>query len=262
LVEQYQKSPTEHRELDLEKKREVILHRLNDLYSRASSLFPSVKLDRLITKRPDVHEICACEEACGCIAQEQVRPWEDNRNAEYAVVPLPSSLDKLPPGWQVLAKREEDLRVAQANEAVEALRSDIANKSYLYRANRSLAQGKRERTRGYDTINSVESLMRINGQRYKLATWALSRLGASEKYPQFQILTRTDTKAVTAIYEPNKPGQRTDDLSWIWKLSVTKDPHSTSDRLLEGKFPPAMNPQFLMSWCTTQQSIVSIGFDH
>jgi hypothetical protein len=238
LVETYQKSPTEGQEVDLEKKRELIVTRLNDFYSRAASLFPSLKLDRLISKRPDLHNICACEETCGCMAQEEPRSWEDNQKAEYAVVPLPSSFDKLPVGWEVLAKREEVLRVAQANEALEALRSDIANKSYLYRSNQNLAQGKRERTRGYDAINSVEKSMRINGQRYKLATWALSRLGASDNYPQFQPLTRMDTKAVTAIYNPNKPGLRTDDLSWIWKFSTLKD-SEPGDRLLEGKSWPS-----------------------
>ncbi|KAJ2912055.1 hypothetical protein MD484_g8358, partial [Candolleomyces efflorescens] len=233
LVGHYHRAPTTARELEIEKKRETILHRLNEFYSRASSHFPSLNLDRLTTSFPDLHDTCACELACSCLAQEKVRPSDHQSAAEYAVVPLPSSLDTLPPGWNVLAKREEDLRVAQANEALEDLRSDIANKSYLYRANRSLAQGKRERTRGYDAINTVEGSMRMNGQRYRLAVWALKRLGVSEKYPHFRNLTRADTKAVTAIYEPNKPGLRTDDLSWIWKLEVTNGTDFTNDRLTE-----------------------------
>ncbi|KAJ2921882.1 hypothetical protein H1R20_g15212, partial [Candolleomyces eurysporus] len=215
LVEGYHKSPTQARELELEKKRESILTKLNDLYSRAATLFPSVKFDRMKGGRPDVHDVCTCEESCGCFAREKDRPWEDGKQVEYAVVPLPSSFDNVPSGWDPLIKKEIDLRVAQANEALENLRSDIVNKSYLYRANRGLAKGKRERTRGYDTINLVETSMQLNAQRYKLAKWALKRLAA-----------------VTAIYDPNKPGLRTDDLSWIWRLNVKKD-SETHDQLEE-----------------------------
>ncbi|RXW11360.1 hypothetical protein EST38_g14495 [Candolleomyces aberdarensis] len=144
-------------------------------------------------------------------------------DVELSIIPLPSSFDVLPDGWMDLAQTEEELRVAQANEALELLRSDIGHKSYLYRANRALANGKRERTRGYDSINAVERSMRINAQKYRLALWALERLSVATKYPQFQALVREDTKAVTAIYDPNKPGLRTDIMSWIWKINIKED---------------------------------------
>jgi hypothetical protein len=168
-----------------------------------------------------------------CSASDVDRPWADRAETEYTVVPLPSSFLTLPLGWTDLAHSEEALRVAQANEALESLRADIGHKSYLYRANRGLATGKRERTRGYDAINSVERSMRLNAQKYKLARWSLEHLGALNRYTQFQPLLREHTKGVTAIYDPNKPGQRTDDLSWIWKMNVKGDSEAY-DYLHEG----------------------------
>jgi hypothetical protein len=104
---------------------------------------------------------------------------------ELSIVPLPSSFEVLPEGWSSIAKKEEELRVAQANEALEFLRADIGHKSYLYHANRSLANSKRERTHGYDSINAIEQSMCLNAQKYQLAQWALGRLGMAGNYPQF-----------------------------------------------------------------------------
>jgi hypothetical protein len=237
LVEIFHKVPTLSRELELEKKRESLLTRLNDFYSRAAGLFPSIRFDRIRGQGHQVQDVCTCKADCNCSVAEGARSQNDGEQAEHAIVLLPSSFATLPEGWDGLAHREESLRVAQANEALEAVRSDIGNKSYLYRANRSLATGKRERTRGYDAINGVERSMRINAQRYKIARWALHRLAKVDKYPQFQVLSSADTRAVTAIYDSNMPGLRTDDLSWIWKMNVQKDTEAHS-RLEESTYIP------------------------
>lgn len=141
----------------------------------------------------------------------------DESDVEVSPIPLPSSFDARPAGWVRVSNLEEELRVAQAEEALEALRVDISHKSFLYLENRDWATGKRERTRGYDRINAVEANMRLHIKKYECARWALGRLGVGGKYPQFLPLTRADTKAVTAVFNPNKRGERNAGMSWIWR---------------------------------------------
>ncbi|KAF6744445.1 hypothetical protein DFP72DRAFT_1078508 [Ephemerocybe angulata] len=110
-----------------------------------------------------------------------------------------------------------------ANEALLAICTGVARKSYEYRRNRKLATGKRDRTRTYDAINAIEATMRTDIKRYDQARWALSRLGLLTQYPHLKELTREDTKAVTAVYSPNARGQRDVALSWIWTVNMDHD---------------------------------------
>lgn len=135
------------------------------------------------------------------------------------ILPLPSSLRKLPDIWGPLIVREELLRVSQANEALQDLRTEIAKKSAMYRSNDELAAGKRDRLRSYTAINHVEKDMRRLVKRYSEATWALQALGVSGKYPHLRPIRRSDLKAVTSVYKPNAPGQRNSGLSWIWTIA-------------------------------------------
>ncbi|KAJ3520162.1 hypothetical protein NMY22_g12875 [Coprinellus aureogranulatus] len=141
----------------------------------------------------------------------------DPSSVEMKPLPLPSSFNVVPTGWVRISKLEEELRVAQAEEVLESLRVDIGHKSFLYLENRDWATGKREQTRGYDRINAVEENMRSHIKKYNCAMWALCRLRVADNYPWFLSLSRADTKAVTAVYNPNKRGDRTAGMSWIWR---------------------------------------------
>lgn len=200
--------------------------KLTNLYKQATKLFPGVDLDTndCAQWENDTIEVCGCEEACACEELAQL-PWgrhvvNTSAYQELEPIPLPSSFDKLPDGWSSLARKEEKLRVAQAEEALEALRGHIAHKSFLYRENTNWATGKRGRTKSYDEINEVEQKMRSKIKVYESAIWALARLGVAHKYPRFQKITRADTKAVTAVFDPNRRGQRNEGLSWIWQVMV------------------------------------------
>lgn len=66
--------------------------------------------------------------------------------------------------------------------------------------------------------------MQSHIKKYEPARWALSQLGVSDKYPHFLPITRTDTKAVTAVFDPNKRGDRNAGMSWIWRRHGTIEP--------------------------------------
>ncbi|KAF5342232.1 hypothetical protein D9611_002090 [Ephemerocybe angulata] len=214
------------REVETARKAQAIIRLMNIFYTEAEDLFPDVKLEDM---RPKVwgieEEVCICEDECICEEEDVARTAELLRGSEHELspLPLPSSLEERPDGWDVVFQKEEILRVAQADDALEELRNHIVQKSRLYRENKKLASGKRERTRGYDAINEVERSMRYQVQRYRSALWALERLDVAEKYPQFQVLTRAHTTAVSSVYDPNKAGARDEALSWIWHLNVEGD---------------------------------------
>ena len=97
----------------------------------------------------------------------------------------------------------------------------IGHKSYLYRSNVRLAEGKRQRTRGYDTVKVVDQQLRMHIKIYTHARWALIRLGAdADVLNRFQKLLPEHTNAITAVYKPNAGGQRNKPLSWIWTMKT------------------------------------------
>ena len=147
----------------------------------------------------------------------------DPTTDEFSALPLPSSFKNLPNGWSKVAKIEERLRVAQAEEALDDLRGDIGHKSYLYRAKKAASSSTKGVTRSFDEINRVEASMRQHIKRYESARWAMEQLGVSDKYPRFRTISRGDTKAVTAVYDPNRAGERDAELSWIWKIHLKGD---------------------------------------
>ncbi|KAJ3533206.1 hypothetical protein NMY22_g7429 [Coprinellus aureogranulatus] len=224
--------------VDIATKSQALTKRLDKLYDIAADLFSDIDLDHEGNQwENDCVEVCVCEEECSCEELAEL-PWfrepvDVSSHSELLPLPLPSSFEELPPGWKVFAKQEEKLRVAQAEEALESLRGAIAEKSYLYRGNKSFATGKRGRTRQYQDINEIESRMRLQIKYYESALWALMRLGVYKKYGRFQRITRADTKAVTAIFDPNRRGERNASLSWLWHIDLGGAKVSDGDYLRE-----------------------------
>ncbi|KAJ3533262.1 hypothetical protein NMY22_g7406 [Coprinellus aureogranulatus] len=216
------KNPTASESVILAKKRQALAKRVTTFLHEFSALFPSLDQSSSSLQHwaNDAIEICVCEGDCLCGAMAELplaREDVDESSVELSKLPLPSSFNRKPSSFARARTIEEDLRVAQADEALEALRTDIGHKSFLYLENRDWAMGKRERTRSYDRINAVEANMRINIKRYDSARWALDRLGVLSRYPQFLPISRADTKAVSAVYDPNRRGDRNAGMPWIWR---------------------------------------------
>lgn len=226
LLRRTSKDPTAAESVSVAQKGQALAKRVKALARRIQDLYPKLNFEELGGRHwaNDNIQICVCEDDCLCDVLEELplgRDPVDDSLLELSAVALPSAFDTLPYGWVGVKNIEEALRVAQANEALEALRVDIGHKSFLYLENRDWATGKRERTRGYDRINAVEQNMRSHLKRYESARWALHRLGVAHDYPQFLPITRADTRAVTAVYNPNKRGDRNAGMSWIWRGSGT-----------------------------------------
>lgn len=210
-------------DVSLERRRNKFIARVNTWFADGREIWPDVDLNQLDVRTSIVRNLCVCEEDGEMYDEDQCQcrlspAADDKRPPDIdTILPLPSSLVVLPDGWAQVAKQEEALRVAQARELLQKIRSDIATKSHLYAGNRTMALGKRNKTRAYRKINQIESSMRSSIKQYDLARWALLRLNVLNQYPDLREIVKADTKAVVSVYDPNRPGQRDKGLSWLWK---------------------------------------------
>ncbi|EAU83280.2 hypothetical protein CC1G_13152 [Coprinopsis cinerea okayama7 len=215
--------------VELMQRRERIQTDLDSFVATAVRLFPTVEF-RGYDRPPDVapeidNDDPEDAEGTGLIEEED-NPFlnSDDCDIEDVEVPLPSSFTRLPETMTRARKKEIRLRIAQANDALEGIRTEIGHKSFLYRSNIRLADGKKQKTRGYQAIKAADSSLRHHLRLYNQSRWALNRLGAKPStLERYRPIVREDTKAITAVYQPNAPGQSKATLSWIWSLDVKGD---------------------------------------
>ena len=134
---------------------------------------------------------------------------------------LPSSWPgRLPPELSTARLTEIQLRLAQADEALEGIRREICHKSYIYRNNVRLAENKKGKQRGYNAANAADHSLKQHVRVYKQAHWALGALQAPDALTErFQVLHPADLQPLKSIYLPNAPGQSNLRIPWIWRLA-------------------------------------------
>ena len=149
------------------------------------------------------------------IPAEQVRLW------------LPSSFTKserIQMDLGQAAKVEAELREGQANDALEALRAGLAEKSLRFRTEVKPARGQKTMTRAWDSIHRADKQIRGAVRYYRLAKSALVRLGASSGLlSRYQEIQKKDLKMSRDIVEENRVGQRSSELPWFWRLDSKWD---------------------------------------
>jgi hypothetical protein len=122
-------------------------------------------------------------------------------------------------GLKDLVKSELSLRQGQANDAMEAIRIGIGEKSFRFRDQLRTSKAKVQKTRSWAAIHTVDRQLKLNCSIYKQARQAMIGLGAPKAIlDRYQVLTSDDLHTNTAVQEPNARGQRNKELSWIWKM--------------------------------------------
>jgi hypothetical protein len=212
------KSKSERQELEVARKWEQLQLEINTFYETAAVLFPDVNFQDIHCNNPPQEAVEIDGEDLSDTEDEDNPFSLSLNNAEDVALALPSSFPfLLPDSMHVAHSTELKLRVAQADEALESIRSEIGHKLFLFRSNIRLAEVKKKRLRGYAAVAAVDKSMRIHIRIYHQAVWAMGRLDAPQPtlnlYPR---LTREDTQAITAVYKPNVAGERNKPLSWIW----------------------------------------------
>ena len=119
------------------------------------------------------------------------------------------------------AKKEIELRIAQADEALEGVRREVCHKSYIYRTNIRLVANKEGKVQGYAALHATDCSLRHHIRIYIQAKWSLERLKAPRAVlNQFPELWDTDIQPLKAIYQPNARGESMVAVPWIWKINV------------------------------------------
>ena len=133
---------------------------------------------------------------------------------EHRPLPLPSYQNCEDPNAII----ELEWRQKQADRILDSIRSTIAEKSFQYSHVLRVAPRKSVQTRARAAIAKMNSLIATYAESYSRCRLAMIRLDAEGKIlERYQVLTRGDLKASTALIDPNKPGASQMRLSWIWK---------------------------------------------
>jgi hypothetical protein len=155
----------------------------------------------------------------------------DDLNPEDISILLPSSL-----GWewcvhhsvQSLAKKEAQLRHAQANDAIHSMRLALGFKSALFRDQVRQANTQRTKTRAWDAIHSADTTVHQHARNYSMARDAYLKIQhAYEDGPELPQLRSEDLRVSTAILGAAQVGQRNTQLPWIWSFGATIDQDGT-----------------------------------
>jgi len=218
------KKPSAEQRSEIAQRRGALRRQIDDFHELAEHLFPSL----------DVYDINFNPIPFG---DEVISDAEDDDEATLPAIPR-GDVEKidllLPSSWpgpwpaELLQGRynEIQLRLAQAEEALEGIRREICHKSYIYRTNVRLAANKKGKQRGYDAANAADRAMRHHVRIYNQARWALAALQAPPaQTKRFQVLQASDLQALKSIYMPNSRGQSSIRIPWIWKLT----PYADSD---------------------------------
>ena len=185
--------------------KEKVIQRFDKLMDTAEYLFPDLDFTELVY-RPS--------------------PWSKKGDDTIVArcVPLPSQVTTLPEAYQDAREREIALRIGEANDALQGIRTEIGYKSYLYRAQIRPYKGKNRRTRGWDNIKRSDRELKFHQKVYSHALSALRNLHASaDILAQYKEITKEDLRTVTAVSEPNARGQSKEKLAWFWSLDVAGD---------------------------------------
>lgn len=157
--------------------------------------------------------------------------WEEEGDieapAEKVKLWLPSSFTKperVKMGLEQVARVEAELREGQANDALEALRAGLAEKSLRFRTEVRPAKSQKTMTRAWDSIHRADKQIRGAVRCYRLARNALEMLGVSnELLVRYKEIEKKDLKISRDVVEENRVGQRSSELPWFWRLDSKWD---------------------------------------
>jgi hypothetical protein len=141
---------------------------------------------------------------------------------EDAALPLPSHLGRSHfnnADIRALAVEETELRVKQASGALQQLQLALGLKSAFVKNRIRGANTQYTKTRAWRAFKPVQAAVICHKQDYRIARQALVDLGApAVTLARFPVLKREDCKMGGDIEEENRVGQRSDHVSWIWRV--------------------------------------------
>jgi len=134
-------------------------------------------------------------------------------------------------GWEDLIKEELQLRIGQANDSLQRLRTHLGEKSVLYRIYVRSSTSVRTDTRARNDIQKIGLKVNRDVRSYQRARNAMANLGASDSIlEKYQVLSREDLVLLRDMTEENRVGQGSEVLPWFWQVGgMNTDPRSEWD---------------------------------
>ncbi|KAG2365826.1 hypothetical protein BDR07DRAFT_1374020 [Suillus spraguei] len=149
---------------------------------------------------------------------------------ETVVIPLPSNIGiERCAEWGItdLVLQEISLRKGQANDALHAIRVNLANKAVLFHTMVWSAKSQAQSTRAWAWVHSVDKILHLNVHIYSKCCSQLVYPGTDDLLVKFRPLEKADLKATMVVADPNDHSQRNSTLAWFWSIDVQG--HSTSN---------------------------------
>lgn len=229
--------PTDVQKLAVARRRDKLQGQIDD-FVRAAMTYLGDEFDDydqldLMTVMLDAAEL----DSAASSSDDSDRPEDVDRydrpvefTPETVVIPLPSNIGiERCAEWGVtdLVLQEISLREGQANDALHAIRVNLADKAVLFRTTIRSAKSQARSTRAWARVHSVDRILHFNVQIYSKCRRQLVHLGADDLLTKFRPLEKADLKATTVVADPNARGQRNSTLAWFWSIDVQGD--STSN---------------------------------
>ena len=120
--------------------------------------------------------------------------------------------------------QEITLRIGQCNDALEAVRTEIARKVFVFKEHVRQARSKRYKFRAWTEIHAVDAVLRQAVSRYRQGRRALINLQASESVlTVFQPLLDNQLQAKYIFLDSHVRGVKHEKMPWFWTTNVCED---------------------------------------
>ncbi|KAI6116658.1 hypothetical protein EDD16DRAFT_1520467 [Pisolithus croceorrhizus] len=219
-------------EVKISVKRQRLSARIEKFHSNGQAFFKGLEINGAFTPQDDP-EFCGKEEEGE--GEEDREFWGEDDGywevpgekveelaSELMSIWMPSSIGsaKLTElGLVDLLKEERELRIGQANDCLDQLRTDLGNKAVLYQQNFWTANSTREGTRTKKEIQKVVARINKHVRGYQRARQAILRLDPNvDMAEKYQEILPNDLAVSKEVTEENRFGQGTSKLAWFWMM--------------------------------------------
>ena len=209
---------------------------IKDFCQASSTFLPS--LEELDLKRVEYESINTPGEEFvepkdlgdGVLDEDDINDEEEEAEAlsiipESTILPLPSNMfsPKQREALESLISVERELRMGQANDALEGLRIGLANKSLLLLTDVNQSSSTKQSTRAWSSVRNSQSQILFHARSYQRAWGALRSVGTPEDLLVYQKLEEKDLVVVKDITMAKRYGQGSETLAWFWRIGPSKD---------------------------------------
>jgi hypothetical protein len=162
------------------------------------------------------------------VAKHHIKKTPTTNGApESIMLPLPSQLGPIKHPDATMAALSADeliIREAQASESLQDLRLSLGMKAGIFRTMKLNPRSQKTKTRAWKAVAVATAAIQQYARSYCLAQHAIVQLNADpsilSKYPPLQ---KQDLTISRDILEENRVGQKSEHLSWVWRLDIGKD---------------------------------------